>query len=114
MIRTSSSRRVPADDMGYSRVMSEPTSGISFPAFVVSLMHTAAVHLGDAADPSSGNTATPDLDAARQVIDILGMIEEKTRGNLTAEERQLLEQGLYELRLRFVEVQKGGPRIIVP
>jgi hypothetical protein len=94
--------------------MSEPTSGITFTAFVVSLMHTAAVHLGDATNPSSGATAPPDLDAARQVIDILGMIEEKTRGNLTAEERQLLEQGLYELRVRFVEVQKGAPRIIVP
>jgi hypothetical protein len=48
------------------------------------------------------------------MIDILGLLEEKTRGNLSAEERQLLEQGLYELRLRFVEVQNGAPRIIVP
>lgn len=94
--------------------MSEQTPALSFPAFVVSLMHTAAVHLGDAADPATGQPQPPDLDAARQVIDILGLLEEKTRGNLTAEERQLLEQGLYELRLRFVEVQKGAPRIIVP
>ena len=49
------------------------------------------------------------------MIDILGLLEEKTKGNLTVEERQLLEQGLYELRMRFVEVKKdGGPRIIVP
>jgi hypothetical protein len=49
------------------------------------------------------------------MIDILGILEEKTRGNLSPEERQLLEQGLYELRMRFVEVKKdGGPRIIVP
>jgi len=94
--------------------MSEQPSAVSFPAFVVSLMHTAAVHLGDAADPSSGEPQSPNLEAARQVIDILGLLEEKTRGNLTPEERQLLEQGLYELRLRFVEVQQGGPRIIVP
>lgn len=94
--------------------MSEQTPAISFPAFVVSLMHTAAVHLGDAPDPASGQPQEPDLQAARQVIDILGLMEEKTRGNLTAEERQILEQGLYELRLRFVEVQQGGKRIIVP
>ncbi len=42
------------------------------------------------------------------------MLEEKTRGNLTAEERQLLEQVLYELRMRFVEAKKGESRIIQP
>jgi len=87
---------------------------LTFTGFVFSLMHTAAVHLGDAADPGTGQLAPPNLEAARQMIDILGLLEEKTRGNLSAEERQLLEQGLYELRLRFVEVQNGGPRIIVP
>jgi hypothetical protein len=87
---------------------------LTFTGFVFSLMHTAAVHLGDAADPGTGQLAPPNLDAARQMIDILGLLEEKTRGNLSAEERQLLEQGLYELRLRFVEVQNGAPRIIVP
>jgi hypothetical protein len=87
---------------------------LTFTGFVFSLMHTAAVHLGDAADPGTGQLAPPNLEAARQMIDILGLLEEKTRGNLSAEERQLLEQGLYELRLRFVEVQNGAPRIIVP
>jgi len=87
---------------------------LTFTGFVFSLMHTAAVHLGDAMDPGTGQLAPPNLEAARQMIDILGLLEEKTRGNLSAEERQLLEQGLYELRLRFVEVQNGAPRIIVP
>jgi hypothetical protein len=87
---------------------------LTFTGFVFSLMHTAAVHLGDAADPGTGQMATPNLEGARQMIDILGLLEEKTRGNLSAEERQLLEQGLYELRMRFVEVQNGAPRIIVP
>ena len=44
------------------------------------------------------------------MIDILAMLEEKTRGNLTAEERQLIEQVLYELRMRFVEVSRRGRR----
>ena len=87
---------------------------LNFTGFVFSLMHTAAVHLGDAADPGTGQVMPPNLEGARQMIDILGLLEEKTRGNLSAEERQLLEQGLYELRVRFLEVQNGAPRIIVP
>lgn len=87
---------------------------LTFTGFIFSLMHTAAVHLGDAADPVSGQTQPPNIEGARQMIDILGILEEKTRGNLTVEERQLLEQGLYELRMRFVDVKNGAPRIIVP
>jgi hypothetical protein len=48
------------------------------------------------------------------MIDILALIELKTRGNLTAEERQLLDQILYELRLRFIDAQKPQSRIITP
>jgi hypothetical protein len=48
------------------------------------------------------------------MIDILVLLEEKTRGNLTLEERQLLETILYELRLRFVEAQEQEKRIITP
>src|SRR5262249_38508107 len=89
-------------------------SSISFPAFVLSLADTAAVHFGDIPDPVSAQTAEASLPAARQMTDILPLIEAKTRGNLTAEERQLLDQILYELRLRFVEAQKPKSRIITP
>jgi hypothetical protein len=81
---------------------------LSFVAFVLSLAHTTAVHLGDAPDPASGHLSPPNLPAASQMIEILALLEQKTRGNLTAEERQLLEQVLYELRLRFVEVRTAG------
>jgi len=93
---------------------------LSFTAFVVSLASTAAIHLGDLADPSTGQTIEPNLEGAAQMIEILMLLEEKTRGNLTAEERQVLEQILYELRLRFVEVSgvkpqgPEPPRIIIP
>ena len=91
---------------------------INFAAFVLSLAHTTAVHFGDIPDPVSGQRSEPNLAAAEQMIDILSLLEEKTRGNLTAEERQLLEQLLYELRVRFVEVSKGKgqepSRIIIP
>ena len=91
----------------------EPES-ISFAAFVLSLAHTAAVHFGDIPDPVSGERSEPNLAAAQQMIDILALLEAKTRGNLTPEERQLLDQILYELRLRFVEANKPQSRIITP
>ena len=64
--------------------------------------------------PVSGQPAEQYLDGAAQMIEILTLLELKTRGNLTLEERQFLEQVLYELRLRFVEATGGGKRIIEP
>ena len=93
----------------------QPEQGaVTFVGFVLSLAHTAAVHFGDIPDPMSGETAEPNLQAAGQMIEILSLLEEKTRGNLTAEERQLLDQILYELRMRYIEVQKPVSRIITP
>jgi len=89
-------------------------SELSFTAFVVSLASTAAIHLGDLPDPVSGQAAEVNLEGANQMIEILSLLDQKTRGNLTAEERQLLEQVLYELRMRFVEVSGGAKRIIEP
>ncbi len=79
---------------------------LDFATFVVSLSHSALVHLGDAADPSGAESA-PNLELARQTIDVLGLLEEKTRGNLTGEEERILSLSLYDLRLRFVEVSKA-------
>ena len=88
-------------------------SDLSFVAFVVSLASSAAVHFGDLPDPS-GARSEPNLEGAAQMIDILVLLEEKTRGNLSLEEREVLEQVLYELRMRFVEASGGGKRIIEP
>jgi Domain of unknown function (DUF1844) len=89
-------------------------SELSFAAFVVSLATTAAIHLGDLADPTSGERLEPNLEGAAQMIAILTLLEEKTRGNLTAEERQMIEQVLYELRVRFLEASGQASRIIQP
>jgi hypothetical protein len=62
----------------------------------------------------TNETRPPDLEAASQLIGIIAMLEEKTRGNLTAEERQLLDQVLFELRMRFVEASKSQSPIIQP
>ena len=90
------------------------TSALSFTAFVVSLASTAAIHFGDLPDPVTGEPMEPNLEGAAQMIEILALLDQKTRGNLTAEERQVLEQVLYELRLRFIEVSGGAKRIIQP
>jgi hypothetical protein len=90
---------------------------LSFTTFVVSLASSAAIHFGDLPDPTTGQPAEVNLEGAAQMIDILALLEEKTRGNLTLEERQVLDQVLYELRLRFVEASGdagGGKRIIEP
>ncbi len=81
---------------------------------MISLASTAAIHFGDLPDPLSGTRAEPNLEGAAQMIEILMLLEQKTRGNLTAEERQMLEQVLYELRLRFVKATDAGKRIIEP
>ena len=91
-----------------------PEPALSFTAFVLSLASTAAIHFGDLPDPVSGQPGEVNLAGAAQMIEILALLDAKTRGNLSLEERQVLEQVLYELRLRFVEASGGGKRIIEP
>jgi hypothetical protein len=93
---------------------SEQHETVTFNTFVLSLVTTAAVHLGDIAPPGSDTRLEPNLPGAAQMIEILGMLQQKTKGNLTPEEQQFLEQVLYELRMRFVEASKPAKRIIVP
>jgi Domain of unknown function (DUF1844) len=94
------------------------SSEVTFIGFVLSLAHTAAFHFGDVPDPVSGQAGQVNLAAAQQIIEILALLQEKTRGNLTAEERQLLEQIVYELQMRYIEATKTEPqepsRIIIP
>jgi hypothetical protein len=87
---------------------------ITFSGFVLSLATTAAIHFGDRPPLGEAEPGAPDLEAAAQMIDILSLLEEKTRGNLSLEERQLIETVLYELRLRYVEAQGQDKRIIQP
>ena len=77
-----------------------PTS--NFSTFVFSLNSSALVHLGALADPTSGK-AQKNLAVAKQTIDILGILKEKTTGNLTEEENGLLENVLRDLRILYVK-----------
>jgi len=79
---------------------------LDFATFILSLSHSALVHLGEAPHPD-GDAPQKDLALARQTIDMLGMLEEKTRGNLTGDEERMLSQVLYDLRMRFVELSKA-------
>jgi Domain of unknown function (DUF1844) len=78
---------------------------LDFSTFVLSIIGSAYVHLGDAPNPEGQPERNQQL--ARQDIDLLGLLQEKTRGNLTGEEERLLDQALYDLRMRFIEVTKG-------
>jgi hypothetical protein len=79
---------------------------IDFTTFVLSLSTQALMQLGEVKDPD-GQVAQ-DLMMARQTIDLLGLLESKTKGNLTGEEEQLLQQILYDLRMRFVATCDGN------
>lgn len=87
---------------------------IDFETLVLSLSTSAMFQLGLVEDPGQGSFPA-DLEAARHTIDMLGIIQAKTQGNLTAKEQQLLEQVLYELRLAYVAVSGGqkprGPKV---
>ena len=61
-------------------------------------------------EPAAPALSQPQIEGASQMIEILALLEQKTRGNLTAEERQLLEQVLYELRMRFVQAVAAEKR----
>ena len=78
---------------------------MSFSAFIVSLASSAMVHLGETDHPGTGE-ASQDLELARSTIDLLGILEAKTKGNLEEDEAKLLESVLGDLRLRYVTLSK--------
>ncbi len=78
---------------------------IDFATFVMSLVHSAWMHLGQVPHPETNKTEV-DLALAKQTIDLVGLLEEKTKGNLSGDEERLLHQVLYELRSKFVELSK--------
>ena len=75
---------------------------INFATFVASLNASTLLHLGAIEDPSSG-TKNKNLPLAKQTIDILNMLQEKTSGNLSEEEENMLKNILYDLRIMYVK-----------
>ena len=80
---------------------------LDFNALVLSLGSSVIVHLGEAPDPTTGKKPEKaDFAMAQQSIDLLTMLQEKTRGNLTADEARFLENMLFDLRMLYVQVSK--------
>jgi hypothetical protein len=84
-----------------------PLPEVDFASFVLTLSSSALLYFGEFADPVSGKRER-NLDMAKQTIDILGVLQEKTRGNLSREEEQLMESLLHDLRIKYVEECKKG------
>ncbi len=78
---------------------------ITFSTFLMGLASSALIHLGGAPNPETGQSER-NLPLARQSLDVLDMLREKTRGNLTSEEQHLIDSLLTDLRLRYVEASK--------
>ncbi len=77
-------------------------SAINFSTFIISLSTQALMHLGEIPNPLSGNVEM-DISVGKQMIDIIGVLSEKTRGNLDQGEEKLMEDILFDLRMKYVE-----------
>ena len=85
--------------------MSDALPDIDFGTFIISLASSVLMHLGEIEHPDSSKHEE-NLSLAKQTIDILGMLQEKTRGNLTTDDEQLLTNLLYDLRMKYVAAKK--------
>lgn len=95
-----------ADDLAYDAASVLGIPPVDFNIFVLSLNTSALIHLGEASD-AEGHTRI-DLPMARHTIDMLCMLEEKTRGNLSGDEERLLHQVLFDLRMRFTNKARAS------
>lgn len=86
-------------------VHNQSNEPISFSSFILGLITQALLFMGEA-PPSPGQTKQIDLSAARQMIDLLAMLKEKTKGNLDSAEDTILENALFDLRMRYVQIAK--------
>lgn len=95
-------RQEPTEDR---RAANEHYPEINFSTFIISLSTQALMHLGEIPDPLSGKVES-DVALAKQMIDIIGLLRDKTQGNLDQGEAQLIEDVLYDLRIKYVEAVK--------
>ena len=96
-------RKKAADD--YSKVSAKeesPMPKVDFFTFVLSLSSSAIMHLGEFPEQEGGEPKV-NLPMAKQTIDILTMLEEKTKGNLTKDEEKILKDLLFECRMKYVQ-----------
>ncbi len=99
----------PEPVRGAAPTREEQVAAAHFKNLVLNLATTAAANLGEIPNPFSRQTEV-DLEGARQVIDLLSALQIKTRGNLTVEERELMDSLLYDLRAKFVSLQSKAAK----
>ncbi|NIA06341.1 MAG: DUF1844 domain-containing protein [Actinobacteria bacterium] len=92
-----------AQDAGEKVPERGPLPPANFTLLVISLATQARMCLGDIENPEDGQKQV-DVELAKHNIDLLGMLEEKTKGNLSVQEKKLLDSVLYELRMRYVQL----------
>ncbi len=91
-----------SDEMESGPTASAGMPQMTFATFIISLNHSALVHLGVMEDPTTGKKSK-NLELAKQTIEVISMLEEKTRGNLTEEEGRMIKSLLYDLRMMYVK-----------
>ncbi len=97
----------PLSNLGSgSATQTEQEIPMTFQTLIFSLSTTAMMQLGILSH-REGDAPQKDLPAAKQTIDILGVLQEKTKGNLTSEESQLLEASLYDLKMTYLKMSKS-------
>jgi hypothetical protein len=98
-------RPEPERDPEFDPACSAPMPGMNFASFIISLNTSALIHLGLLQDPAGGESERQ-VDLARQTIDLLDILKAKTKGNLTREESDLLDNVLFDLRIKFLDTCK--------
>lgn len=97
----------PKPEQGQEAEMasSASTGPVNFMSFILGMAQTALFQMGLIQFPGA-EQSKKDMNGARQTIDIIAMIEEKTRGNLTDDEKKVIDDTLFQLRMAFVEMSK--------
>lgn len=94
-------REKPQGEQGRDEAYEGPLPEITFTSFIFSLSTSALIQLGEVEDPITQRQAK-NLPLAKQTIDLIGLLKEKTKGNLTPEEEKFMDQILFDLRMRYV------------
>ena len=104
-VQAKATEESPSQSSGQAHAQEAPLPELNFSTFLISLSTQALMHLGEIGNPLTGKVE-PDPPVAKQMIDIIGMLREKTRGNLNTGEDRLIEDILFDLRMKYVEAVK--------
>ena len=108
LLKQAEAKKAEANQQADAGQSLPPMPPASFPFLLTTLATQAMASLGQDPDPTEGKPVVR-LEIAKHYIDTLGILEEKTKGNLTGEESSMLENLLHELRMLYVSVEKNPP-----